>query len=246
MKLSQGWNEFDFPRNNIAVLKVTIGVNQSNYEDLQIAEIQIFFLFKLFHSCTEWFKMREGVTNQRFLIYNTMLKYKDNIAKIESGATCSSSSGLCTNAIKDSVLYIDDLWQPSSNDKIPFLRVEFIREFNVIVIKVNQPIENTIDSIYIKNEENLIVMNVDKTSNWTEISTNINTKWIRFQVELSDGDVFKGFYEVEAYGYKPKIRLLQCALCGTDAIKSYISRYELGHFTPQTTNECDSVHLSNK
>lgn len=199
---NQGWNEFDFPGNK-SVFKIEFRVKQSNYTDLEIAELQVFFTFKIFHTCLEWFKHAEIKSYEHVFLFNVKKKKKENVARIESGSSCSSSSGQCINAIKDSIVFIDDIWKPSIDDRSPFLHIQFFSTFNIIDIKVNQPMENTINSIAIKNDENLIEMIVNKTSNWTEIDTDISTKWIRFQIDLKNGDIFKGFYEVEANAYKP-------------------------------------------
>lgn len=208
----KGWNEIDFPKNK-TVKEIKFQISKSNYTTLEIAELQVFFIYKLYHSCLEWYD-NQGVNLQKVLAYKTNESYIDNVAKIEAGSSCFSSSGRCQNAIKDSVVFIDDIWQPSNDDKTPFLHVNFFMKYTIFRLKVKYPRENTIDKLFVKNDEEMIEMTLNKMSNLTEMSCDIQTKWLRFQIYLNAKGIFKGLYEVEAYSERIKVEEILCAVEG--------------------------------
>lgn len=238
--INQGWNDI-YINNNKTTHSIYFYVNKTVYDSLELAEIQILYHYKIFHSCLEWKKNLDVGFPGYYKLIDPDNQYRDNVARIEAGATCFSSSGECRNAIKDTVLYIDDLWIPSSKDRNSYIQINFLDKYKLTEIRINQPIENTIDNSWIKNEENLIKIDFNKTFNWTNIHTNVLTKWIKLHLELNKNDEnfkFFGIYEIEVYTYKPKHRNGYCLASGKRVTSLEIGAKNIA-YTPKTTNKCE-------
>lgn len=239
---SRGWNELSFSGSKAEnINKITITVHETVYENLEIGEIQVIVKLKLYLSCLEWLNSSSRKSVEKVLMYGLFRKQLENVAKVESGSSCLASSGKCWNSIKDDVLFVDELWIPNENDRNPFIQINFFKKYKIIQIQVNQPMNNPAESCYIKSQQSLLIMNFNKTTNWTSIQTQLETEWLRFHIDLEENDVFYGFYEIKAYAYKPKIIQNSC---------TKFQRYtrcldHLGEgklFQPTSENECDNIN----
>ncbi|CAD5126440.1 DgyrCDS14569 [Dimorphilus gyrociliatus] len=239
---TNGWNEIEFS-NLTSIHRIYVKVSESDYNDLEIGEIQILGLNKYFLSCSEWFNQSQLVASSVFLyIIDNWISL--DISKIESGSTCQSSTGNCKLAIKDSIIYIDEMWKPLATDKNIFIQINFYDRYSIEQIIVKQPIENEIDSIIIKSDERLIEMIVNKTSLFTSLQTELKTNFLRFLFYKSDNQVFLGLYEIKAIGLKPKPIIVLCESFGNFIKSSDLTLEGLGKrtYTPTTTDECSVDH----
>ncbi|CAD5111502.1 DgyrCDS808 [Dimorphilus gyrociliatus] len=205
----QGWNEL-YLNNSQPTRYISIRLNTTTYHNLEIGEFQMFTRINVFSSCFEWSKNTNGHVNQGIYVYDMFDSYYEDVARTELGATCTSSGGSCIAAIKDTVLYVDEMWQPTISSKEIFIKIIFFQSNTINEIRIKQPMENEIDTIRITNDESLIQVKVNKTSEYTIISTNIETGWLKFIFNKDEGK-FIGIYEINAFAYLPKYKYVYCS-----------------------------------
>ncbi|CAD5126680.1 DgyrCDS14751 [Dimorphilus gyrociliatus] len=239
---TNGWNEIEF--SNVTFIKrIYIIVSESEFNDLEIGEFQILGFDKYFLSCYEWSYESKLKDSSVFLyvIDNWMLW---DVSRIESGSTCQSSTGNCKLAIKDSVVYIDEMWKPLATDENIFIEIKFHDRYLIEHIIVKQPIENEIDTITIKSDENLIEMIVNKSSLFTSLQTKLTTKFLRFLFYKSNNQIFHGLNEIKAIGRRLKPNQIVC-----DSATSYIKSSDVVSlsngkkmYNPISTDQCAESH----
>lgn len=234
-----GWNDIDIlDKKGLREIRVTM--NDTIYPSMEIAEIQVLESVRLFYSCMEWYELEKIHNSKVINLYDKYETYYNDIASINAGAKCSSSGGECVNAIKDSAIFYDDIWIPSSIEHDFYIRIEFFRSHLVREIKVNQPLENDVDLIYIQNQDRMIEMIPETANNWTIINTERQTKWLKFLIEKDLYRIFNGIYEIKAFSYLPRIKLVWCSK--KDDMMVTKDRMPYGNhpfiFNPTTSKEC--------
>ncbi|CAD5126418.1 unnamed protein product [Dimorphilus gyrociliatus] len=235
---TKGWNEIAFT-NLTFINRIYVTVTESDYDNLEIGEFQILGFNKYFLSCLEWFS-KSTLETSVVMIHTIGSSISLDVSRIESGATCQSSTGNCRLAIKDSVNYIDDMWIPLATDKNIFIEIKFYDSYSIEEIIVKQPIENEINSIIIKCDESLIEMIVNKTSLFTSLQTELTTSFLRFLFYKRDNQTFFGLYEIKVIGRTRKPHKNIC-----DSATSYIKSQDfisIGQnkvtYKPTSTDQC--------
>lgn len=242
--LTNGWNEIEFD-NNKTIQRISIEVNETAYNNLEIAEYKIFAIFKVFHSCLEWNHHRIKITNSRTFFYDLVNNYIDNVAKIESGSSCISSSGDCYNAIINGVGYMQSSWIPSPNDIYPFIKITFFKEYLITRIEINQPLKNKLDIINLESENKSFLININSTSNFTIVTSNFTANWLKFIIDRNKYRQFQCINEIKCFSVRPKIKFGNCriTLGRVQSADSHALFTRAFHYKPTTNSECSSSRL---
>lgn len=239
-EVNKGWNEL-LLSNKQLIKKVFISMNETTYDVLEIAELQILSTVTVFRTCHEFYRKTGDTYTANMLLYDPFSFNENNIAAIEEGSTCSSSSGNCVLAIKNNIAWNDEMWIPSSSDKNLFIKIVFFRRFLIKRISVNQPLENTVKMIKINTEGISLTMIPENDKNITEISTSTETKWIKLFFEKSDMEIFIGLYEIKAYSYKPRLSKVTCVKSGDKARISDSRPHSYFYvLSPKTKDKCSA------
>lgn len=211
---TKGWNEI-IMNETIECKIIKIIVHNSTYDNFEIAELQILTIIDAKFSCASKSianKMMIGPYYCEYLYTYDDSVYTD-VAKIEYGGNCLSSSGNCMNLIKDSVFYVNDLWQPFQKKDL-YLKLIFFKSFLIREIRIKQSAENNLDSILMFNQDSAsIQIFMNNESPWTIIRTKIKTNWLKFLINSlqRNNSIFHGFYEIKAFSYLPKIKVVACS-----------------------------------
>ncbi|CAD5126432.1 unnamed protein product [Dimorphilus gyrociliatus] len=238
----QGWNEIQLTSPSPS-LEMILSVNESTYDNLEIAEIQILATVKAYSSCVEWYKDAQHNDGEFVFMMNMFDSEYENVAKVETGSICTASSGNCRAIFEDTIQNFNEIWKPNDNDLISFIKVETFKKYIIQEININQPLENEIDVVTLLSKDTLINIDVNKTSNWTKIFAKLETKWLKFVIN-KENRKFYGIYEIKAFSYLPKMKTFHCLkkpstkLIATDIIHSVYGKFF--KYTPTKTDSCDT------
>lgn len=238
INITKGWNYYDL-NGKYLTDNFILNLLDTQYNYLELAEIQVFSKVKAYSSCLEW-SVHSDINQEIVFLHETFNVTNRNVAKIESGSKCISSSGHCLRTIEDELNLFDQLWTPKISDNNPYLRIKFFDKYIINQIILTHPKNNSIDYVKITNDDISINVYPITSTNTTKTETNIFTSYIQLNIFKSNqNSEFYGIFEIVCFSRTPRVAASVVCLKTANGVETRLENNRRHHNAIIRPNDLD-------